>query len=134
MFTGMLIPLVWAAVSPAAADVHDLLDAIREVETGGHANPARAVGDGGRSLGPYQISRAYWRDSGVPGRYEQVRNAAYAERVVLAYWRRHCPDALKRLDWKTLARTHNGGPAGPSKKRTLPYWRRVQEQMTQSSG
>lgn len=129
MLTGMLMPLVLAAASPAAINVRELLDAIREVETGTHADPARAVGDGGRSLGPYQISRAYWRDSGVPGRYEWVRNASYAERVILAYWRRHCPQALRKPDWKTLARVHNGGPDGPSNRRTLAYWFKVRERM-----
>ena len=129
MIMGMLMPLVLGAVSPGAVNVRDVLDAIREVETGTHANPARAVGDGGRSLGPYQISRAYWRDSGVPGRYEQVRNAAYAERVIMAYWRRHCASALKRVDAMTLARTHNGGPDGSSQRHTRSYWLRVRREL-----
>ena len=131
MLTGMLMPFVLVATSPGAVNVRDLLDAIRQVETGTHADPARAVGDGGRSLGPYQIGRAYWRDSGVPGRYEWVRKKAYAERVILAYWRRHCPDALRRLDAKTLARVHNGGPGGSSNRRTLPYWSRVRRELGQ---
>ncbi len=129
MYTGILMLLVLAAASPGAVNVRDLLDAIREVETGGHPAPSRAVGDGGRSLGPYQITREYWRDSGVPGRYEWVRDRAYAERVMLAYWRRHCPDALRRLDLQTLARVHNGGPTGPSKRTTLPYWIRVRREL-----
>ena len=37
-----------------------LLDAVGQVESGG--NP-HAVGDGGRSLGPYQITSAYWADA-----------------------------------------------------------------------
>lgn len=108
-----------------AVDVRPLLDAIRHVETGGLRDPENARGDGGASLGPYQIQRAYWRDSGVPGHYEQVRDQAYAERVVLAYWRRHCPDALRAGDWQTLARVHNGGPAGHRKYATLKYWSKV---------
>jgi hypothetical protein len=129
MFREMLMPLVLVVASPAAVNVRDVLDAIRKVETGGHPAPAQAVGDGGRSLGPYQIGRKYWRDSGVPGRYEWVRDTAYAERVILGYWRRHCPDALRPLDAETLARTHNGGPGGPSKRATLPYWHRVRGQL-----
>jgi len=129
MLVGWIIPLMLATTAPAASDLRQLLDAIRQVETGGKADPANAVGDGGRSLGPYQITRAYWRDSGVPGKYQQVRSKAYAERVMTAYWKRYCPTALARGDWQTLARVHNGGPNGRSEQRTSSYWRRVREQM-----
>lgn len=88
-----------------------------------------AVGDGGRSIGRYQIGRLYWKDSGVPGIYVDVLRPEYAEQVMLAYWRRYCRNALDSLDFETLARVHNGGPRGSSKQSTLPYWRRVQEQM-----
>lgn len=127
-FLSLLFAFAGSTHSPSS-DLRDLLNAIRHVETGTHQNPVEAVGDGGRSLGPYQISRAYWRDSGVPGRYEWVRNAAYAERVVLSYWRRHCPSALAKGDWQTLARVHNGGPDGRKTGRTFAYWRRVQEHL-----
>jgi hypothetical protein len=129
MVMAWIIPLTFAAAVPAGADLRHLLDAIRQVETGGEADPANAVGDGGRSLGPYQITRAYWADSRVPGQYQWVRNKAYAERVMIAYWQRHCPLALARRDWQTLARVHNGGPNGPSEWRTLVYWNRVKQQM-----
>ena len=122
----LLSAIAWLAVigtcRVARADLRPLFDAIRHVESGGNAN---AVGDGGRSIGPYQIQRAYWRDSGVPGRYEQVRDRTYSERVMVAYWRRHCPAALARGDWQTLARVHNGGPAGARIKATRPYWAKV---------
>lgn len=110
-----------------AATPRQTLDAIRQVESGGNVN---AVGDGGRSIGPYQIQRAYWLDSRVPGHYEQVRDTAYAERVVIAYWRRYEPDALRRGDAETLARLHNGGP-GWRKHRaaTDGYWRKVRKQL-----
>jgi hypothetical protein len=130
MLIGWLMPLVVGVTSPAATDLRPLLDAIRAVETGGHPNPAKAVGDGGRSLGPYQISRQYWRDSGVRGRYQWVRNRAYAERVMIAYWQRHCPGALAKPDWQTLARVHNGGPDGSRVRQTRDYWHRVRRQMS----
>ena len=110
-------------------DLQPLFDAIRHVETGSHPKPANAVGDGGRSLGPYQISRRYWQDSGVPGRYQSVRQGNYAERVILAYWHRYCPDALARRDYQTLARVHNGGPDGSRQRSTLAYWRKVQARL-----
>ncbi len=112
-----------------APDMRPLFDAIRHVETGGSSDPANAVGDGGRSVGPYQIRREYWRDSGIPGKYAWVRNVRYAELVMLNYWRRHCPEALRRGDWQTLARVHNGGPDGDRDRRTINYWRRVQQQI-----
>jgi hypothetical protein len=121
--------LLAAAPTAPPKDLDLLFDAIREVETGGHSNPENARGDGGRSLGPYQISRAYWKDSGVPGKYRMVRNKVYAERVMKAYWKRYCPRAFSRLDFETLARVHNGGPKGAQRTRTLPYWHRVKSEM-----
>lgn len=105
-----------------------LLSAILVVESGG--KPNTPDGDGGRSIGPYQIMRAYWEDSGVPGRYEQCRNRAYARRVVLAYWRRYEPRALAHGDWESLARCHNAGPNWRKKiKATDGYWRKVQAEI-----
>jgi len=103
------------------------LDAIERVESRGNCN---AVGDGGRSLGPMQIQRSYWKDSGVTGRYEQVRDRAYARRVVIAYARRYEPAALRRGDWETLARLHNAGPVWRRCRRaTDGYWRKVKQAM-----
>jgi len=109
-----------------AGETDRLLDAMRQVESGGNPD---AVGDGGASRGPYQIQRAYWEDSRVPGRYEQVRDDAYARRVVRAYWQRYCPGAVERGDMETLARVHNGGPAGARKSATLAYWHKVRRAM-----
>ena len=91
---------------PAGLDTRPMLDAIRTVETGGHADPANAVGDGGRALG-----------------YQSVRDQATAERVVLAYLTRYAPDWSLR----TCARIHNGGPKGHRKPATLGYAKRVEE-------
>ena len=117
-------------IAPPSEDrqLRRFLDAIRRVETG--ATGIGAVGDGGRALGPYQIHKAYWQDSGVPGRYEDcLRDTAYSERVVLAYMKRYAPKALAAGDWETLARIHNGGPKGHTKKATLGYWAKVQKEM-----
>lgn len=111
----------------ARPSVRPLLDAIREVESGGRTGVI--LGDEGRSLGPYQIQRPYWQDSGIPGRYTDVSDPGYAERVMLGYWKRYCPKALDRGDWATLARVHNGGPTGHRKAATLKYWRKVQQAM-----
>jgi hypothetical protein len=111
--------------SPFTLD--EVLDALRATESGGQGNGGRdATGDRGRAIGPYQIHRAYFVDSGVAGRYEDCRDPAFARRVVIAYWRRWCPDALERCDAEVLARVHNGGPRGARKASTLAYWRRVE--------
>lgn len=105
-----------------------LFSAIRQVETGGHPDPSNAVGDGGLSLGPYQITRAYWLDAvthapEIGGRYDDVRGAAYAERIMMAYWDRYAPDDHA----ETLARIHNGGPRGHKRGGTDVYWQRVSQ-------
>jgi len=118
---GMACGLVWGA------DVTAYLAALRQVETGGAANPVD--GDGGGSIGPYQIRRAYHADSRVPGPYERCRDRGYAERVVLAYARRYEPAALRNADWQALARLHNGGPNWRRKSATVAYWQRVRAKM-----
>lgn len=122
----LFIAVSTGAASPALASLRPLFDAMREVESGGDPD---AVGDGGRSLGPYQIQWKYWRDAGLPGSYRDVRNPAYAEKVMLAYWERYCPDALARQDYATLARVHNGGPQGTRNPATLYYWRKVAKEL-----
>ena len=114
-----------------------LLTAMIVVESGG--NPS-VVGDGGRSIGPLQIQKAYWQDARVPGRYEDCKNPTYARKVVKAYWKRYCPKALKQGDLGTLARIHNGGPAGANRKypkkyrMTSTYWKKVRTQYEKLKG
>ena len=125
MKVSWLVFLLLSMPTIAQADLRPLLEAIREAETGNHPDPANARGDDGRALGPYQITREYWKDSGVPGQYEFVRNRAYAERVMIAFWQRYCPEALARGDWRRLAKVHNGGPRGPEMAKTVRYWLKV---------
>jgi len=107
---------------------------LREVESGGEKDGGRgASGDGGRALGPYQIHYAYFRDSGVEGRYADCRDPEFSRRVVIAYWQRWCPEALERCDAEVLARVHNGGPRGARKACTLGYWRKVERRLLAAS-
>ncbi len=111
--------------------------AIIMVESGGDVN---AVGDGGRSRGPMQISRAYYADACeqlirekalVPGSYDEcVASAEKSRKIFLAYMRRYCPKAYEAQDFETMARIHNGGPRGHKIRATLPYWHRVEAQMS----
>lgn len=127
--TSLLLSLL--LVPPQAGlDTRPMLDAIRAVETGGHADPANALGDGGRALGPFQIHRVYWLDATERHPelralgYESVRDQAIAERVVLAYLTRYAPS----WDLRTVARIHNGGPRGHTKPATLGYARKVERE------
>ena len=110
-----------------------VFDVIREVETGGHPDPYNAVGDQGRSIGPYQISRAYHEDAinadpslyGID--YEGVRDQRMAEIIMLAYFEHWVPTPWTM---EALCRTHNGGPQGRFKDSTLPYWEKCKEVLT----
>jgi hypothetical protein len=105
-----------------------IFNAIRQVESNGNDH---AVGDDGRSKGPYQIQRQYWADGGgKPRDYDRLVWCAPAcEAVMLGYWQRYCPSALARGDFETLARVHNGGPARAKKRATLGYWQHCQQAM-----
>lgn len=128
--SALIVSLVLAVQMPANFDPRPVLDAIRQVETGGCADPANAVGDGGKAIGPYQIWATYWADAvehdpslvANGETHQSVRNAAYAERVILAYWSRYAPS----WDAQTLSRIHNGGPKGHKRAATLKYWGKVQ--------
>jgi hypothetical protein len=108
------------------------LAALRQVESGGND---QAVGDQGRSRGPFQIMVGYWTDGG--GRksdyMRDVWRADKSAAVMIGYWRRYCPAALAAGDWQTLARVHNGGPAGTKNRATVAYWQRVAKAMKRLS-
>lgn len=130
MISAYLGYLVSVSVSVVVGhELRPLFRAIRTVETSGTTAPDQAVGDKGRSIGPYQITRAYWMDSGVGGQWTWCRNHAYSEAVMSAYWKRHCPDALRRRDTQVLARIHNGGPKGHAKRETWVYWQKVRKNL-----
>jgi len=140
----------WASshVAPPNERVERLLDAIRRWESRGND---RAIGDGGRSLGSYQIGYLYYVDAveqlhregaspatGSGGRRDRVSrsdwradvvSASVARHLVRAYWRRYCREALEAGDLETLARVHNGGPGGARLACTASYWRHVRETM-----
>jgi hypothetical protein len=97
--------------------------ALHHVETSGRLGPIK--GDNGAALGPLQIHRVYFQDSGVKGSYSQVADLAFARRVATAYFKRYAPRAWAAGDVVTLARVHNGGPSGHRKQSTLAYSRKV---------
>ena len=110
-----------------AAPPPGFFKALHQVETGGRLGAV--VGDNGRALGPLQIHRVYHADSRVPGDYSRCADLAYSRRVAEAYLRRYAPRAWAAGDVETLARIHNGGPAGARKAATLPYAAKVRAAM-----
>lgn len=109
-----------ASAAPAPA----FFKALHVVETSGRHGPI--IGDNGAALGPLQIHRSYHRDSGVAGDYSRCADLAYSRQVVAAYLKRFAPRAWAKGDAVTLARVHNGGPAGAQKHATLAYAAKVQ--------
>lgn len=126
LVVAMLALVAYTGQSQASdkRSVREILDAICKVESNG--GKVTRDGDNGNAIGPYQIWHDYWKDTGLKGSYNQCRQKEYAEKVVVTYWQVHCPQALERLDYQTLARVHNGGPMGAKRSATLPYWRKVQ--------
>lgn len=116
--------LLALAATAHAAPPESFWRALHLVETSGRHGPI--LGDNGRSLGPLQISRAYFADSRVGGTYEQVVDLGFARKVVSAYLQRYAPKAWAAGDVVTLARVHNGGPAGARKAATVNYGEKVQ--------
>ena len=126
--TVLLLSLVLAFEKPQQQVSPALLAAIRQVES--HGND-KAVGDGGKAIGPYQVWRVYWQDAvefdkTLGGSYQDCYDPAYAARVVRAYMARYAP---KGASDEQLARIHNGGPKGHQKEATVAYWAKVQKEL-----
>lgn len=115
-------------VGAQAAMPESFWRAMHRVETNGRSGAV--LGDQGRSLGPLQITRAYHRDSGVAGSYEQCTDLSYSRRVVEAYAKKYEPAAFARGDVDAIARLHNSGPAWRSKRQlTDAYVSRIKRAM-----
>ena len=106
----------------------DLMAAMCEVESNCDSTK---VGDAGE-IGSYQILECYWEDAveydpSIGGKYEDVLDKDYAERIMIAYWDRYCNE--RRLGRKPTdedrARIHNKGPNGYKKASSIKYWNKV---------
>ena len=117
------------AGAPLPMGISRLFGAIRQVESGGND---RAVGDGGKSRGPYQVQRAYWREAvaetdAADWSYDKwVGNPDRAGYVVYLHWCKVCPAALRAGDCELLARCHRL-PNDPWRKDNDKYWFKVKE-------
>ena len=125
--------LLCLALPLGAAPPESFFLALHAVETGGKLGAIR--GDNGAALGPYQLHRAYWLDSGIKGSYSQCSDLAYSRAVVSAYMRRYAPRAWAGgTDLETLAKIHNGGPnamkaTGQKLTNLNRYWKKIQEHL-----
>ena len=107
--------------------------AIRAVES---VNGTQLIGDGGRSLGPYHIGRAYFQDACAYGnvRWDYTRvvwSEPHCRQIMRWYWQRWVPKAYAARDWRVLAAVHQGGYRGHLNwtPRRREYWRRVKGAM-----
>lgn len=126
----MFLSIFLAMIPPTCPNDLVVLDAIKQVETGGCKNPSEAVGDNGKAIGPFQIHYVYWKDAveydpSIGGKYSDCKNEEYARKIVIAYLSRYTPN------WnpQTVARIHNGGPRGHKKSATIKYWNKVKKEM-----
>lgn len=112
-----------------------VLDAIKQVESGGVENPPD--GDGGKAIGTYQIHKAYFIDaqekdkSLAKYKWEECRtNPELSKRVVIAYLTAF---AGKNASDEDCARVHNGGrnimkkKGGKAWNATTKYWQKVKK-------
>jgi hypothetical protein len=105
----------------------NLISALIAVESSGND---LAIGDQGRAIGCLQIHRAVVVDvnrfTGSHYRHSEMTNRTIARAVCEAYLRHYG----KGCTTEQLARRWNGGPTGDQKSATLPYWRKVEKQLT----
>ena len=129
--TLLIMPLAAAGKKTKTVIVsNQLLSAICMVESG--CNPEVKDGDNGKAKGAYQIWESFHSDAvefdkSIGGSYEDVKDKAYAEKVIRAYMQRYAPDNATP---EQIARIFNAGPRALSEKRirlTDGYWAKVKK-------
>ena len=127
----LLAPMLIAEAQYDVSKQDQFFDAIWAVESSRRENPPD--GDGGKAIGPYQIHESYFKDAKesnpteIDFEYQDCRDKDCAEAVIRVYMLRYARKAWENHDFQTLARIHNGGPKGHTKKSTLPYWYKVRK-------
>jgi soluble lytic murein transglycosylase-like protein len=109
-----------------AAPSDPLLDAIKQVESSGNA---KAIGDGGKAVGAYQIhaavitnvNRKYGTKYTLKDRTDPHKSRQICKLYLTMYG--------KGLSQIELARVWNGGPKGHKKTATLGYAKKIERAM-----
>lgn len=109
-----------------------LLDAIATVES---SNQATVVGDGGKSVGMYQLGKLYIDDVnniyGTTYKYSDRLNPAISREITAKYLTHYGKVYTRKTGKKptaeVYARIHNGGPGGYKKKATIKYWSKIRD-------
>lgn len=116
----------------SAISAQDIYSAIATVES---RNNDFAIGDNGRSIGRYQITKIYVDDvNRIAGtRFTCAdRNNPQKSRKMVEIYLAHYSKRYTRLTGKPVtdevkARIHNGGPDGFKKHSTVKYWHKVKK-------
>ena len=120
------------------ASLDDILAAIATVES--NTND-RAVGDGGKAFGRYQIWAIYVKDvnriAGTCFSHKDAHNpekAACMTKIYLTHYAKvYERKTGKKASAEVLCRIHNGGPDGWRKPATAGYWKKCRRAMLQLS-
>jgi hypothetical protein len=121
----MLLSLILSIVACSGAEISStFFRAMHQVETSGRLGAV--LGDSGKSLGPLQISKAYWQDANIGGKYSSCSSYSYSVRVVTSYLTRYCRNG----SIEQMARCHNSGPSWRKKYHlTANYWRKFKREL-----
>jgi len=130
-FYGFIVLIATLLPPTAKSASNALLDALFTVESSGNS---RAIGDGGKALGGFQLWEGYFNDGCRILKVKwDYRTSAYditkSRQIVRAYLdyygRLYTKKTGKPATDYVLARIHNGGPLGYMKKSTIKYANRV---------
>lgn len=129
---------LWLLAMSVPATAFELPDALLDIIAVVESNcNDRAVGDGGKARGRYQIWACYVADvnriAGTSYTHSDAHDPDKARKMVEIYLT-HYGEIYQRRTRRSpsvevLCRIHNGGPSGWRKESTLPYWGRCQEAM-----
>lgn len=127
---------IFIVLNAHSASLDNFISAIGKVESN---NNPKAVGDNGKSLGIYQIQLAYFKDVKIYDKrikfdYQSLTNKNNSKKILIAYLNKWEPLAVKKGDWQTLAKAHNGGnnwrnKTGQAKAKVQKYWLKVKNNL-----
>jgi hypothetical protein len=106
----------------------ELMFAIMLVESGGDAT---AIGDNGTAHGCLQLTENYIQDASTHAEENWTVQDAYdketSAKIFVAYMDKYATEERigRKVTPEDIARIHNGGPNGWSKKSTESYWKKV---------